>query len=220
MLFGCLAVRVGRAHTFTFGRQLDVRTIRSADFNDGQELTERAVAAYIAKYATKGAETATGALDRPLKFAAELAQLDISEHARRLIRTAGLPAEPGPSGPPGPSGSPGKKGADGSDGAIGAPDTPGTHGEPGPAGATGPAGPAGPPGPQGEPGPAGPQGPAGERGPAGPQCPDGYSLQHPSWDESALVCRRDGAPSDGGPSPSPSSGQLVLGLDPQRRQYP
>ncbi|MET8448705.1 replication initiator [Streptomyces sp. NPDC005209] len=78
----------GRAHIFAFGRQLDVRTIRSADFNDGQELTERAVAAYIAKYATKGAETATGALDRPLKFAAELAQLDISEHARRLIRTA------------------------------------------------------------------------------------------------------------------------------------
>ncbi len=78
----------GRAHTFAFGRQLDVRTIRSADFNGGQELTERAVAAYIAKYATKGAETATGALDRPLKFAAELAQLDISEHARRLIRTA------------------------------------------------------------------------------------------------------------------------------------
>ncbi|MFF4113679.1 replication initiator [Streptomyces sp. NPDC001714] len=78
----------GRTHTFTFGRQLDIRTIRSAAFNDGQELTERAVAAYIAKYATKGAETATGALDRPLKFAAELAQLDISEHARRLIRTA------------------------------------------------------------------------------------------------------------------------------------
>ncbi|WP_229695502.1 replication initiator [Streptomyces lacrimifluminis] len=78
----------GRAHTFTFGRQLDVRTIRSADFDDGQQLTERAVAAYIAKYATKGAEAATGALDRPLKFAAELAQLDISDHARRLIRTA------------------------------------------------------------------------------------------------------------------------------------
>ncbi|MFD7872904.1 replication initiator [Streptomyces sp. NPDC059766] len=78
----------GRAHVFAFGRQLDVRTIRSADFDGGQELTERAVAAYIAKYATKGAETATGALDRPLKFAAELAQLDISDHARRLVRTA------------------------------------------------------------------------------------------------------------------------------------
>ncbi len=77
-----------RAHAFTFGRQLDVRTIRSADFDDGQELTERAVAAYLAKYATKGAETATGALDRPLKFLAELAQLDISDHARRMVRTA------------------------------------------------------------------------------------------------------------------------------------
>ncbi|MGW2886864.1 replication initiator [Streptomyces griseoruber] len=78
----------GRTHTFTFGRQLDVRTIRSADFDGGQELTERAVAAYIAKYATKGAETTTGTLDRPIRFLAELAQARISEHARRLIRTA------------------------------------------------------------------------------------------------------------------------------------
>ncbi|MFB8176707.1 replication initiator [Streptomyces sp. NPDC055966] len=77
-----------RPRTFAFGRQLDFRTIRSAEFSDGQELTARAVAAYIAKYARKGSETATGALDRPLKFAAELAQLDISDHARRLIRTA------------------------------------------------------------------------------------------------------------------------------------
>lgn len=45
-------------------------------------------AAYIAKYATIGTETVAGALDRPLKFAAELAQLDISDHTRRLIRTA------------------------------------------------------------------------------------------------------------------------------------
>ncbi|WP_435278983.1 replication initiator [Streptomyces sp. 1222.5] len=77
-----------RPHAFGFGRQLDVRTIRSADFDGGQELTERAVAAYIAKYATKGAETATGTLDRPLKFLAELAQARITEHARRMIRTA------------------------------------------------------------------------------------------------------------------------------------
>ncbi|MDH6628349.1 hypothetical protein M2271_006181 [Streptomyces sp. LBL] len=78
----------GRPHAFAFGRQLDVRTIRSADFDDGQELTERAVASYIAKYATKGAETATGTLDRPLKFLAELAQARITEHARRMIRVA------------------------------------------------------------------------------------------------------------------------------------
>ncbi|KOV71393.1 replication initiation protein [Streptomyces sp. AS58] len=78
----------GRAHAFAFGRQLDVRAIRSADFDEGQDLTERAVAAYIAKYATKGAETATGTLDRPLRFLAELAQTRITEHARRMIRTA------------------------------------------------------------------------------------------------------------------------------------
>ncbi|GAA3627633.1 replication initiator [Streptomyces chitinivorans] len=78
----------GREHTFAFGRQLDIRPIRSADLDGGTELTDRAVAAYIAKYATKGAETATGTLDRPLKFLAELAALDLTEHARRMIRTA------------------------------------------------------------------------------------------------------------------------------------
>jgi hypothetical protein len=78
----------GRAHTFAFGRQLDIRPIRNADFDGGSQLTERAVAAYIAKYATKGAETATGALDRPIKFLAELAHLDITDHARQLVRTA------------------------------------------------------------------------------------------------------------------------------------
>ncbi|MGW0996535.1 replication initiator [Streptomyces sp. NPDC002523] len=77
-----------RAHAFGFGRQLDVRTIRSADFDGGQELTERAVAAYIAKYATKGAEAATGTLDRPIRFLAELTQARITEHARRMVRTA------------------------------------------------------------------------------------------------------------------------------------
>ncbi|RAJ42408.1 hypothetical protein K353_02763 [Kitasatospora sp. SolWspMP-SS2h] len=77
----------GTAHTFAFGKQLDIRTIKSADFAAGSALTERAVAAYIAKYATKGAESATGTLDRPVKLVAELARLDISEHARRLIRT-------------------------------------------------------------------------------------------------------------------------------------
>ncbi|WP_431965677.1 replication initiator [Actinacidiphila sp. bgisy160] len=78
----------GRAYSFAFGRQLDVRTIRGADFDGGTELTERAVAAYIAKYATKGAEAATGTLDRPLRLLAELGHLRISDHARRMIRTA------------------------------------------------------------------------------------------------------------------------------------
>ncbi|SES23066.1 hypothetical protein SAMN05421870_112209 [Streptomyces qinglanensis] len=78
----------GRTHTFTFGRQLDIRTIHDPDLDGGQALTDRAVAAYIAKYATKGAETATGTLDRRLRFVAELATLDLPQHAERLIRTA------------------------------------------------------------------------------------------------------------------------------------
>ena len=89
-------------------------------------------------------------------------------------------------------------------------------------GATGAAGSPGPQGVQGEPGPAGPQGepgPAGQDGQDGRDgqtCPDGYSLQAPSWDPDALVCRKDGAPDPGGSnSPSPQA----AGLDPSRRQY-
>ncbi|MFF7829709.1 collagen-like protein [Streptomyces rochei] len=139
----------------------------------------------------------------------------------------GDPGKPGKDGKPGPAGEDGTPGADGTDGAPGEDGEPGAagadgtdgvqgpQGEPGPAG---PAGPAGPPGPQGEQGPRGEQGPAGERGPAGPSCPDGYSLQPPPDDPDALVCRRDGAPSDGG-SEAPTS-PLALALDPSRRQYP
>jgi Replication initiator protein, pSAM2 len=46
-----------------WGQQLDIRPI--AAFGPGQQLTDLAVAAYIAKYATKAAET-TGTIDRPL----------------------------------------------------------------------------------------------------------------------------------------------------------
>ncbi|MCE7078990.1 replication initiator [Streptomyces sp. ST2-7A] len=78
----------GRAHTFAFGRQLDIRPIHGPDLDAGTDLSEQAVAGYIAKYATKGAEAATGTLDRPLRFLAELVGLDLPDHARRLIRTA------------------------------------------------------------------------------------------------------------------------------------
>ncbi|MGY3334025.1 hypothetical protein ACVW0K_000124 [Streptomyces filamentosus] len=73
---------------FQFGRQIDVRQIRGTDFTGDGPVTERHVAAYIAKYATKGAETTTGTLDRRLRFLAELAQYDITDHARRMIHTA------------------------------------------------------------------------------------------------------------------------------------
>lgn len=119
-------------------------------------------------------------------------------------------------GPVGPSGSPGENGINGAAGQTGVPGSPGAAGADGTDGATGPAG---PPGPQGEPGPAGAQGeqgPAGEDGADGQTCPDGYSLQAPSYDPDALVCRRDGA------EPPPSEGVLNLSaasLDPQRKQY-
>ncbi|MEH0468154.1 Replication initiation protein [Streptomyces sp. B21-097] len=73
---------------FRFGRQIDIRAIRSADFAGGGPVTERHVAGYIAKYATKGAETTTGTLDHRLRLLAELAQYDITDHARRMIHTA------------------------------------------------------------------------------------------------------------------------------------
>jgi hypothetical protein len=137
----------------------------------------------------------------------------------------GDPGYPGPSGPPGPQGSPGPRGpsgAPGHNGVDGSSGTDGTAGEPGTAGATGPAGPAGPPGPQGDPGPAGPQGETGADGADGADgkdgqtCPDGYSLQAPSYDPDALVCRKDGAPD---PQPGNGSGNPAGALDPQRRQY-
>nr|WP_234434894.1 replication initiator [Streptomyces novaecaesareae] len=81
------AGRGGRS-VFQFGRQIDVRPIRGTDFTGDGPVTERHVAAYIAKYATKGAETTTGTLDRRLRLLAELAQFDITDHARRMIHTA------------------------------------------------------------------------------------------------------------------------------------
>ncbi|MFI9727204.1 replication initiator [Streptomyces sp. NPDC052092] len=77
----------GRAYAFRFGKQLDIRPIRSADFAGTSELSSRAVAAYIAKYATKGAETA-GTLDRPVRNPiTDLVGSGVTDHARRMILT-------------------------------------------------------------------------------------------------------------------------------------
>ncbi|WP_084959568.1 replication initiator [Thermoactinospora rubra] len=74
------AVTVSAAgHTLRWGAQLDIRQIAL----DG-DLTEQAVAAYIAKYATKAAEC-VGTLDRRITPLENLAALPIREHARRLI---------------------------------------------------------------------------------------------------------------------------------------
>jgi hypothetical protein len=65
--------------TLRWGRQLDIRQITVSG-----ELTERAVAGYIAKYATKAAEC-VGTLDRRVQPLDDLEALPIREHARRMI---------------------------------------------------------------------------------------------------------------------------------------
>ncbi|WP_406198998.1 replication initiation protein [Streptomyces europaeiscabiei] len=78
----------GHTHTFRFGVQLDIRPIRSADFKGTSDLNSRAVASYIAKYATKGAETATGTLDRPIRNPiTDLIGAEVTDHARQMILT-------------------------------------------------------------------------------------------------------------------------------------
>lgn len=78
--------------TLRFGQQLDVRPIK--EFGEGERLTSAAVAAYIAKYATKGAEAA-GAVDRRIHRSVDLAMLPVRAHTRRMIATCwwlgGLP---------------------------------------------------------------------------------------------------------------------------------
>jgi len=72
------------ARVLRWGTQLDVQPIGA--FGHGEDLTEQAVASYVAKYATKAAET-TGLVDRRI---GELAELDkypnLPDHTRRLIR--------------------------------------------------------------------------------------------------------------------------------------
>ncbi|WP_265562009.1 replication initiator protein RepSA [Streptomyces hygroscopicus] len=70
------------ARTFRWGAQLDVRPVKA--FGDGSEITEQAVASYVAKYATKAAEN-TGSLDRRIGELSELDRHQVPDHTRRLI---------------------------------------------------------------------------------------------------------------------------------------
>lgn len=132
---------------------------------------------------------------------------DLPARAEVPVPIPGPRGADGPRGEPGPSGEPGKDGVAGSPGADGAP---GVQGEQGIQGEQGVQGEQGLPGEKGE------KGDTGERGPAGPTCPEGYSLQTPSYDPYARVCREDGAPD---PGPGNGGGPQSLALDPQRRQY-
>ncbi|WNM35122.1 replication initiator protein RepSA [Streptomyces sp. Li-HN-5-11] len=70
------------ARTLRWGVQLDVQPIGA--FGHGEEITEQAVASYVAKYATKAAET-TGTVDRRIGNKEALALLGVPDHPARLI---------------------------------------------------------------------------------------------------------------------------------------
>ncbi|MGW4443799.1 replication initiator protein RepSA [Streptomyces sp. NPDC004682] len=69
------------ARVLRWGSQVDVQAIGALG---REELTEQAVASYVAKYATKAAET-TGTVDHRIGELAELDRLPLPEHTRRLI---------------------------------------------------------------------------------------------------------------------------------------
>ncbi|MFF3072365.1 replication initiator [Kitasatospora sp. NPDC057936] len=68
----------------SFGTQLDAHPLAGGD---GGRLTDDAVAAYVAKYTSKSAETA-GAVDRRITTPAEIRALHVTPHIRALIATA------------------------------------------------------------------------------------------------------------------------------------
>ncbi|MFE7069514.1 replication initiator protein RepSA [Streptomyces sp. NPDC057620] len=70
------------ARTLLWGTQLDVQPIGA--FGNGEDITEQAVASYVAKYATKAAET-TGTVDRRIGNKEALALLGVPDHPARLI---------------------------------------------------------------------------------------------------------------------------------------
>ncbi|MFD9000708.1 replication initiator protein RepSA [Streptomyces sp. NPDC059582] len=69
------------SRTLRWGSQVDVQPIGSLA---GVELTDGAVASYVAKYATKAAET-TETVDRRIGELSELDKLSLPGHTRRLI---------------------------------------------------------------------------------------------------------------------------------------
>jgi hypothetical protein len=74
-----------------WGTQLDLREVSAAarqqiEDEDG-EITDTALAGYIAKYATKGTGAHEGA-DRPIKDISHVEHLRIPDHHRRMITTA------------------------------------------------------------------------------------------------------------------------------------
>jgi hypothetical protein len=86
-----IAAPDGSPLTLTWGTQVDVRRVNPAaatqfEGDDGQ-ISEARLAAYIAKYATKGTGK-TEAADRPIRSQLDIDFLPVSPHHRRMIQTA------------------------------------------------------------------------------------------------------------------------------------
>jgi hypothetical protein len=74
-----------------WGAQLDLRAVtpsalRQVETEQG-EMTDAALAGYIAKYATKGTGATDGA-DRPIRDIEHVQYLDVGPHHRAMIETA------------------------------------------------------------------------------------------------------------------------------------
>ena len=82
----------GEVLELVWGRQLDVRPVtataaRQLEDTDTGEMTDEALAGYIAKYATKGTGAQDG-VDRPIREIAHVEHLRLPDHHRRMITTA------------------------------------------------------------------------------------------------------------------------------------
>ncbi|MFB8350593.1 replication initiator [Streptomyces niveus] len=80
-------------HELRWGAQLDARPLRA--FGGREGLADDAVAAYVAKYVTKGAADASAGLDHPITGPTDIAAARLSAHVRTLMgtcwRLGGLP---------------------------------------------------------------------------------------------------------------------------------
>ncbi|MEU8822460.1 replication initiator [Streptomyces sp. NPDC048636] len=72
-------------HALRWGTELDARPLRA--FSGGEGLADDAVAAYVAKYVTKGATDTGAGLDHQLASPDDIAAAPVSAHVRTLMRT-------------------------------------------------------------------------------------------------------------------------------------
>jgi hypothetical protein len=89
----------GTSLTLTWGSQVDVKRIEPATAaeveDENGQISEQRLAAYIAKYATKGTGK-TEAAERPIRSQLDIDFLKVSPHHRRIIQTAWGPRRPAP----------------------------------------------------------------------------------------------------------------------------